>query len=920
MAQLNFKLSSAFVNGLRLRPNPYNKDGLAEFVYRRTYSRPLEQGQESWVDTIERVVNGTFRLQEKHLVQHGLGFRFDLVKVQDQAQQMAETFFDHKALPPGRGLWAMGSPISEDRHLYAALNNCAFVSTAGWHRGEDPVEPFLFLMDISMLGVGTGFDTKGAGAIRIPQQLNIIETDFVIPDSREGWVEAFKILLEHYVKDGPKPNFDFKLVRPAGMPIKGFGGVSGGPEPLKEMLQTVGDVFERHRGRTLGVAGIVDIMNMIGRCIVSGNVRRTAEIAFGEPDDVEFLELKNYGLNPHRANYGWTSNNSVFAEVGHTDYESIMKRTWATGEPGIVWLDNMRGFSRMKDARDDRDARADGTNPCVTGDTIITTTEGPRTALSLVGKPFYALVNGERHHSPEGFFKTGVKPIYRILTDQGYSVRLTENHKVLSIRTDANGDYKPVWVEALDLRLGDRIMLNNNRSASNWEGPGNYDEGYQCARRINILQTRELKRLPVTSYEFHRGFFRGCLDIMSGVIISDSLLLTVLGEEIANATQMMLINLGVRSTYDAKVGIIRVDMDDVHVFAEKMEIMTVAACTNPHPLSYRATVCGMEIHPPETVYDCNVETIHRFSANGLIIHNCVEQTLENFELCNLGETFPHRHRDFKEFKETLKMMHLYTKTVTLGRTHWPRTNSVMDRNRRMGISMSGIFQFISERGYQELEQWCDKGYHYLKKKDRFLSQQWSVPESIKLTSVKPSGTVSLLVGATPGIHAPINSHYIRRVRLPTNSSWITPLIKAGYHVEKAVDGHNTSVVEFPVNLGDTLRCQHEVSAFEQLANAAFMQRHWADNSVSCTISFDPEVETPQTLASLLRHFDAHLKGISFLPTPKNSALCYAQPPYEPITLDKYHELAARVQPIDWDEKDSFVPKEHTFCDNDKCEI
>lgn len=911
-----FKLNAAFVNKLKAsNPYPFKSDGLAEFVYRRTYSRPLGDGQEEFIDTIERVVNGTFRLQQRHVAGS-----FNADRAQDEAQAMAECFYSMKALPPGRGLWAMGSPISEDRHLYAALNNCAFVSTSGFHRGEDPTKPFLFLMDISMLGVGTGFDTKGAGAIKIPHHLNIIEHDFVIPDSREGWVEAFKILLEYYMKNGPKPNFDFQLVRPAGLPIKGFGGISGGPEPLKEMLHTVGEVFEKHRGMTLTVRGIVDIMNMIGRCIVSGNVRRTAEIAFGEPHDEQFLDLKDYSRHPERANYGWTSNNSVFAKVGRTNYEEVAKRTWATGEPGFIWLDNMRDFSRMRDPRDYRDHRAEGTNPCVTGETIITTSEGPRTVLSLVDKPFHALVNGECHYSPKGFFLTGVKNVYKLITDQGYSVRLTEDHKVLTLRTDALDEYQMVWVKMCDLRLGDRIVLNNNRTAGTWEGFGTYEEGRFCGGNINKIRSIELKRLPLSSFEFHRGFFQTYLGIDKDTILSLSLLMTVANDEVAQAIQLMLNNLGVRSAYDRVFGIIKMNKDDVQVFAEKMNVTTVSLDAQPHPYSFRTLVCGVEVHPAEAVYDCTVETIHRFSANGIIVHNCVEQTLENYELCNLGETFPHRHASLKEFKDTLSIMHQYTKTVTLGRTHWPETNKVMERNRRMGISMSGIFQFLTERGHETLQDWCHEGFEYLKKRDYDLSNYWRIPRSVKLTSVKPSGTVSLLAGATPGIHAPINSHYIRRVRLPSNSSWVAPLKKAGYHVEKAVDGHNTSVVEFPVNLGDTLRCQHEVSMFEQLANAAFMQRHWADNSVSCTVSFDPEVETPETIAAHLRHFDAHLKGISFLPTPKNSALCYAQPPYEPISLDKYHELAARVTPIDWDAKDSFVPKEHTFCDNDKCEV
>jgi ribonucleoside-triphosphate reductase len=105
--------------------------------------------------------------------------------------------------------------------------------------------------------------------------------------------------------------FDYSKVRRAGMPIKGFGGVSSGPEPLKQLHESIRTVLDREIGKPLSVTAIVDIMNMIGRCVISGNVRRTAEIAFGDPHSDEYVDLKDYSKNPQRAEYGWTSNNSV---------------------------------------------------------------------------------------------------------------------------------------------------------------------------------------------------------------------------------------------------------------------------------------------------------------------------------------------------------------------------------------------------------------------------------------------------------------------------------------------------------------------------------------------------------------------------------------------------------------------------------
>ena len=110
--------------------------------------------------------------------------------------RMYDKIYNMKFLPPGRGLWAMGTKLTDERELYAALNNCAFVSTAQPNVSEF-IGAFEFLMDSSMLGIGVGFDTKGKGKYEIYKPKG--EEKFVIPDTREGWVESLKILLNSYL-------------------------------------------------------------------------------------------------------------------------------------------------------------------------------------------------------------------------------------------------------------------------------------------------------------------------------------------------------------------------------------------------------------------------------------------------------------------------------------------------------------------------------------------------------------------------------------------------------------------------------------------------------------------------------------------------------------------------------------------------
>jgi len=652
-----FKLSENFINKYKKKKPPFGFNGLGELVYMRTYSRIKEDGKnERWWETVQRVVEGTYSMQKSHIDSYQLGW--NAWQAQKSAQEMYERIFNMKFLPPGRGLWAMGTPITEEKGLYAALNNCAFVSTKTLK--EDYSKPFCFLMDASMLGVGVGFDTKGAGKIVIKGvNRNRNEEIFMIPDTREGWVESLRLLLESYFHGTSPIEFDYNQIRDLGEPIKGFGGVSSGPEPLKEIHNDIRKVLDKNSGEPITITTIVDIMNLIGKCVVAGNVRRTAEIVFGDPDSEEYLDLKNYKVNPHREMFGWTSNNSIFAELG-MDYTEAAKRIVDNGEPGFAWLQNMRHYSRMKNGGDDKDHRVAGGNPCL------------------------------------------------------------------------------------------------------------------------------------------------------------------------------------------------------------------------------------------------------------------EQSLESYELCCLVETFPNNHDSLEDYQRTLKYAYLYAKSVTLGRTHWSDTNRVMLRNRRIGCSVSGVAQFITNRGLDELRNWLESGYDTIQEWDKMYSDWFAIPRSIKTTSVKPSGTVSLLAGATPGLHYPESRFYIRRVRLSKQSELIEPLKKANYTIEPAFGSEDTTmVVEVPVDVGEGIRTASELSIWEQFSLAAFMQRHWADNQVSCTVTFDPEAEADE-IAPALNYFQYHLKGISLLPRHNYGA--YKQMPYEAIDEKTYHFEAERLGKLYFGVIKNEEAEIDKFCNNDNCEI
>lgn len=489
-----FRLTDDFLSKYKDVEPPFGFNGLGKLIYIRTYSRIQEDGSnEVWWETVKRVVEGTYNMQKRWIEENGLGWNPQ--KAQYSAQEMYDRIFNMKFLPPGRGLWAMGSPITEERNNYAALFNCAYTSTKDL--ANAPAEPFCFLMDASMLGVGVGSDTLGAGLVTIKKPKEAVD-EYIIPDTREGWVESVRRLLNSYFKGSQTVTFDYSQIRAAGESIRGFGGVASGPGPLKDLHNGIRKILDEGVGKQITKRIIADIFNMIG------------------------------------------------------------------------------------------------------------------------------------------------------------------------------------------------------------------------------------------------------------------------------------------------------------------------------------------------------------------------------------------------------------------------------------CSMSGIAQFISTRGLPTLKKWCEEGYQTLKYYDEVYSEWMCIPRSIKLTSVKPSGSVSLLAGSTPGIHYPQSKWYIRRFRLDNKSTLIPHILAAGYRVEECVgQEESTVVVEVPVEIKEDIRTIKDVSMWEQLALAAFMQRYWSDNQVSVTVTFDPETEGPQ-IAQALEFYQYQLKGVSFLPALKSDV--FPQMPYEEITKEQYEQMSANLRPLVFDAVSGEKAEAERFCTNETCDL
>ena len=668
----SFKLSSDFIESYQKLEAPFGfkdaaSNSLGEITFIRTYSRMKEDGaKERWHDVCKRVIEGMYSVQKNHAKENRLPWND--YKAQKSAQEGYDRLFNLKWTPPGRGLWAFGTPMTMEGKNSASLQNCAMVSTRDIDR-NDPGALFAWVMDALMLGIGVGFDTIGQDkeiSIYAPTEP---ENVWEIPDTREGWVDSVRMLLNSYLRQNQAiQKFNYDLIRPLGSPIKGFGGVASGPGPLIALHNKIDVVIGGRAGEKLDARAIVDIVNLIGTCVVSGNVRRSATLALGLPGDQDFINLKNSDVFPERNSFdpespgwAWMSNNSIAAEVG-TKYEDYVDLISNNGEPGFIWLGVARDYGRLADAPDYKDSRIMGFNPCA------------------------------------------------------------------------------------------------------------------------------------------------------------------------------------------------------------------------------------------------------------------EQPLESYELCTLVEVHLNRHEDKEDFLRTLKFAYLYGKTVTLMPTHWQQTNSIMQRNRRIGTSLTGIASFADTKGVPVIREWMDEGYKKIRSYDHTYSEWLCVRESIRVTTVKPSGSVSLLSGATPGVHwGPGGAFYLRAIRFGNTDPMLYLLKAAGYKVEDDVVSANTSVVYFPV-ASEHPRSEKDVSLFEKIGLAATAQKYWSDNGVSVTLSFDKETES-KFIAPALHMYEGQLKAVSFLPMGNQT---YPQQPYTQITKEEYNSYVGKIAKIDWsaiyDGVENLEAVGESYCTTDGCEI
>jgi ribonucleoside-triphosphate reductase (thioredoxin) len=325
---------------------------LGLITYLRTYSRKKKDGtKESFSDTVERELQGA----KKQL-------KVDFTPEEEEYYR----YMRHEMLGSvaGRFMWQLGTKTVDKLGL-PSLQNCAFTVI------DTPIRPFTWAMDMLMLGSGVGYSIKREHVYKLPkiqrrkvkiENVNLASADYIVPDTREGWVKLLGKVLKSYFYSGVGFTYSTQLVRGKGEPIEGFGGTASGAAILVEGMQLICGVLDARRGQQIRPIDCLDVMNIIGMIVVAGNVRRSAQIAIGDYDDLDFLKAKRWDLGGV-PNWRAMSNNSVDI----IDFDSLPLEFWETynqGEPyGMINLDLSRKVGRLGETQYP-DPDVEGYNPC----------------------------------------------------------------------------------------------------------------------------------------------------------------------------------------------------------------------------------------------------------------------------------------------------------------------------------------------------------------------------------------------------------------------------------------------------------------------------------------------------------------------------------------------------------------------------
>lgn len=967
-------LSKDFLSKYKHLSDPFPTD-MSSFVFYRTYSRflPKENRRERWWEVVKRVVEYNCSLAPTSV---------------EEAEKLYDNIYNLRQFPSGRSFWIGGTEVSKK---YPQANfNCSFSIL-------DEFDAFVETFYLLLIGAGVGYRVLPDDVDKLPkirkdieiidmyyrpveksQRKEFTELTFLnketakitIGDSKEGWVQALELFLKlHYDSFYRTVNtvmIDYNNIRPAGEPLKTFGGTASGHSSMAVMLNKISKVIKNCNNTIdetyvkLKPIDCTDIANILGENVVSGGVRRTAEIVLFDVDDKEMLEAKNnlYTLKDGK----WVVNKDIIHRSmsnNSTYYKQKPKREQLHWQLQQIRFSGEPAFINQESANKRR-PNYQGNNACFTGDMRLLTSKGYKSFAELDGKNVEIInINGDSNIGK--VWCNGEKQTITLRLSNKKEITCTPDHVFMTIDEDeceaqflkgkkimpyignhkifddeyvkygfiqGDGDLGRLKSEAhkgIEVNIGDKdrdiFFLFRNDEFTKSERKIYLQGGYK-EKLIDLgfdsdaLPTR---KFPVTYDNWtilqKASFLQGCFSANGGVIkkyrvsykttsiefalkLMDTLekdfniktfLTTNKAKEVtfSNGTYLCKESYDVNiSKYDS-IQIFHNEINFYHLY-KKLELRELLKFKAPYVMNILKNKLKM-------VYDFTEPLTHWGVVEGCIVHNCSEILLDNRGMCNLTEI------NIVKFIENGKLneKELYHAQKLSARTGYRMTcvdfelhkwDYINKRDRLTGCSITGWQDAMNILKLSKEEQ--KRILNNLKQiaidSANQLAEELGYNKPVLNTTLKPSGTISLLPNVSAGIHYSHSEYYIRRIRINALDPLAFALKEMGYNLKpevgQSLDNATTLVVEFPMK-SPAGKTKQNVTAIEQLENYKFFMENYVNHNVSITVTVR-ENEWDDVEQWLWDNWDEVI-AVSFLPL---SDAMYDLMPYEEINKEQYEEL------------------------------
>lgn len=744
---------------------------------------------------------------------------------------------------------------------------------------------------------------------------------FVLPieDSIESIYNTLKYqALIHQTGGGT--GFSFSRIRPKGDVVKSSGGVASGPVSFMKVYNHSTEHIKQggtRRGANMGILRVdhPDILEFITckqdtKEITNFNISVGITTAFMQAYEND----KEYDLiNPKTG--------KVAKRLKARDVMRLIAEcAWKTGEPGMFFIDEANRKNPVHHF-----AGIEATNPCVTADTWVQTTDGPKQVKDLIGKQFEAMVNGEGYLSAsEGFFSTGKKDILVLTTEEGYSLELTANHPVRKVINQSHDILKTEWCEAGQLKPHDTVMLHNHRARIAWDGPFSMHDGYTVGATLGKRGlSPDVER---ASSDFYRGVLSGLFDThgtIEGTEIS-TLLISLDLQDVAtlHTIQRMLLRLGIVS--DVYQGHRKNGLNELAISGDNLvQFEAAVGFTNPDKLSRLNALLANYLRTPYTeqftvrvknieevgtadVYDVQIPGVNAFDANGFLVHNCGEQPLLPFESCTLGSVNLERHLivtpngkpdvAWAKLEQTAKTaIHFLDNVIDMNKYPIKEIERVTLATRKVGLGVMGFSRMLFHMGlaYDSVEgiEFANTLMGFIRKHAEAASMELAKVRGVYpawegsrhqdegkamrnsyVVTVAPTGTISMIADTSGGCEPEFSLIWFKNVMDGTHLPYVCDMFvdvakKEGFWTEdllqKIQDNHGSvrGLKEVPVKYQQIFATAHDVSPEMHVRMQAAFQAN-TDSGVSKTINLPTSATVDDVLKAYELAYSLGCKGVT----------------------------------------------------------